>query len=126
MLVNHILMVSWGSSVGTLPPCQNWDLGPHVTCPLDPYTLRLIFEWQDNIACFQVCSSNPDLYFKVLVATLLQWNELIYTYVLKELDFFPCKVPPPLYVGKRWRQLAPHGGVVSLKHMTASKLHYWE
>jgi hypothetical protein len=35
---NHILMVSWGSKVGTLPPC--WDSGPQC----EPAPLRYVVE----------------------------------------------------------------------------------
>jgi hypothetical protein len=43
MIINHIFRISWGSKIGTLPPCWDlvtwvglgtWDLGPLVNCPL--------------------------------------------------------------------------------------------
>ena len=49
--------------------------------------------------------------FQLLIATLLQWSESIHTHMLKRSGFLSSKVPPPLFVGKRWRQLSSHGRV---------------
>ena len=46
IIINHGRMVSWGSQVGTLPPCWDlltwvglgtWDFGPHVTLALSNF-----------------------------------------------------------------------------------------
>ena len=50
MMINHVLLITWGSQVGTLPP--TWDLG--LGTPCEP-TLRL-----DKILCN--CSLNEALW----------------------------------------------------------------
>jgi hypothetical protein len=56
---------------------------------------------------------------------IVKWIDL---YICsKKIGFLSCKVPPPLFVGKRWRQQAWHewSGVIQNLGPT-STLRYWE